>query len=77
MSFPASTFESQYRFIRNHVQMYLDTSVVLETNKRVVIRCEEDLEARSLARSLQREGFSASMRKGLKSHAWYVQAILN
>lgn len=77
MSFPPSAFEDQYRFLRTHVRMYLGTSVVLETNKRVVIRCEEDLEAKALARNLHREGFSVGIRKGLKSQAWYVQALLN
>lgn len=60
------------KYLRTTCQMYRDTEIVLETNKKVVVRCPDDVEARGLMRSLRHEGFTAYMRKGLKTDRFYV-----
>ena len=60
------------KYLRTTCQMYRDTSIVLETNKKVVVRCPDDIEARGLVRSLHHEGFTAFMKKGLKTDRYYV-----
>ena len=62
----------ELRMFKNTLQMFLDTSIVLETNKKIVIRCPDDIEARGLLRTLRREGYCVSMKKGLKTDRYYV-----
>ena len=62
----------ELRMLKNTLQMFLDTSIVLETNKKIVIRCPDDIEARGLLRTLRREGYCVSMKKGLKTDRYYV-----
>ena len=60
------------KYLRTTCSMFQDTSIVLETNKKVVVRCPDDIEARGLLRTLRREGYCASMKKGLKTDRYYV-----
>ena len=62
----------ELRMLKSTLHMFLDTSIVLETNKKVVLRCPDDIEARGLVRSLRHEGFTAFMKKGLKTDRYYV-----
>ena len=64
--------DDELRMLKNTLQMFLDTSIVLETNKKIVIRCPDDIEARGLLRTLCREGYCVSMKKGLKTNRYYV-----
>lgn len=60
------------KYLRTTCLMFSGTSIVLETNKKVVLRCPDDVEARGLVRSLRHEGFTAFMKKGLKTDRYYV-----
>jgi hypothetical protein len=60
------------KYLRTTCRMYPDTSIVLETNKKVVLRCPDDVVARGLLRSLRHEGFAAFMKKGLMTDRFYV-----
>ena len=62
----------ELRMLKNTLKMFQDTSIVLETNKKVVVRCPNDIEARGLLRTLHNEGFAVGMRKGLKTDRYYV-----
>ena len=64
--------DNELRMLKNTLRMFLDTSIVLETNKKIVVRCPDDIEARGLVRSLRHEGFTAFMKKGLKTDRYYV-----
>ena len=64
--------EYKLRMLKNTLRMFLDTSIVLETNKKVVLRCLDDIEARGLVRSLRHKGFPAFMKKDLKTDRYYV-----
>lgn len=63
------------KYLRTTCLMFTDTSIVLETNKKIVLRCPDDIEARGLVRSLRHEGFTAFMKKGLKSEHYYVAVL--
>ena len=60
------------KYLRTTCLMFSDTSIVLETNKKVVLQCPDDVEARGLLRTLHNEGFVVDMRKGLKTDRYYV-----
>ena len=60
------------KYLRTTCLMFQDTSIVLETNKKIVVRCPNDIEARGLLRTLHNEGFAVGMRKGLKTDRYYV-----
>ena len=62
----------ELRMLKNTLQMFLDTSIVLKTNKKIVLRCPDDIEARGLLRTLRREGYCVFMKKGLKTDRYYV-----
>lgn len=62
----------ELRMLKNTLKMFSDTSIVLVTNKKVVIRCPDDIEARGLLRTLRHEGYCAFMKKGLKTDCYYV-----
>lgn len=62
----------ELRMLKNLLQMFIETSIVLETNKKVVVRCPDDIEARGLLRTLRHEGYCAFMKKGLKTDRYYV-----
>lgn len=62
----------ELRMFKNTLKMFQDTSIVLETNKKVVVRCPDDIEARGLLRTLRREGYCVFMKKGLKTDRYYV-----
>ena len=62
----------ELHMLKNTLQMFLDTSIVLETNKKIVIRCPDDIEARGLLRTLRRDGYCVFMKKGLKTDRYYV-----
>ena len=64
--------DDELRMLKNTLQMFLDTSIVLETNKKIVIRCPDDIEARGLLRTLRHEGYCVFMKKGLKTDRYYV-----
>ena len=64
--------DDELRMLKHILQLFLDTSIVLETNKKIVVRCPDDIEARGLVRSLRHEGFTAFMKKGLKTDRYYV-----
>ena len=64
--------DESLRSIKNYLKMFLNCFVVLETSKRVVIQCPDDIEARGLLRTLHNEGFAVGMRKGLKTDRYYV-----
>ena len=63
------------KYLRTLCLMFTDTSIVLETNKKIVLQCPDDIEARGLVRSLRHEGFTAFMKKGLKSERYYVAVL--
>ena len=58
--------------IRTICRMFQDTSIVLVTNKKIVVRCPDDIEARGLLRTLRHEGYCAFMKKGLSTDRYYV-----
>ena len=60
------------KYLRTTCRMFSDTSIVLVTNKKVVIRCPDDIEARGLLRTLRHEGYCAFMKKGLNTDRYYV-----
>ena len=62
----------ELRMLKTTLKMFQDTSIVLETNKKIVIRCPDDIEARGLLRTLRHEGYCAFMKKGLKTNRFYV-----
>ena len=62
----------ELRMLKTTLKMFQDTSIVLETNKKVVIRCPDDIEARGLLRTLRHEGYCAFMKKGLNTDRYYV-----
>ena len=64
--------DTDTKYLRTLLKMFLDTSIVLETNKKTVIRCPDDIEARGLLRSLHHDGYTAAMKKGLKTDSYYV-----
>ena len=64
--------DADTKYLRTLLQMFHDTSIVLETSKKTVIRCPDDIEARGLLRSLRHEGFCVFMKKGLKTDRYYV-----
>lgn len=64
--------DDELRMLKNTLQMFMGTSIVLETNKKVVVRCPDDIEARDLLRTLRREGYCVFMKKGLKTDRYYV-----
>ena len=64
--------DDELRMLKSTLHMFLGTSIVLETNKKIVLRCPDDIEARGLVRSLRHEGFTAFMKKGLKTDRYYV-----
>lgn len=64
--------DHKLNMIKNLLKMFLDSSIVLETNKKIVIRCPDDIEARGLLRSLHNLGHTAAMKKGLKTDSYYV-----
>ena len=64
--------DDELRMLKNTLQMFLDTSIVLVTNKMIVFRCPDDIEARGLLRTLRRGGYCVSMKKGLKTDRYYV-----
>lgn len=62
----------ELRMLKNLLKMFSDTSIVLETNKKTVIQCPNDIEARGLLRTLHSEGYAVAMKKGLKTNRYYV-----
>ena len=62
----------ELRMLKNTLQMFRDTSIVLVTNKKVVIRCPDDIEARGLLRTLRHEDYCVFMKKGLKTDCYYL-----
>ena len=62
----------ELRMLKNTLQMFQNTSIVLKTNKKIVLRCPDDIEARGLLRTLRHEGYCAFMKKGLKTDRYYV-----
>ena len=62
----------ELRMLKNTLQMFRDTSIVLVTNKKVVIRCPDDIEARGLCRTLRGDGYTVAMKKGRKTDHYYV-----
>lgn len=62
----------ELRMLKTTLKMFQDTSIVLETNKKIVIRCPDDIEARGLLRTLRHEGYCAFMKKGLNTDRYYV-----
>lgn len=65
-------FDDELRILNTTLKMFQNTSIVLETNKKVVVRCPDDIEARGLLRTLHNEGYCAFMKKGLKTDCYYV-----
>ena len=61
----------ELRMLKNTLQMFRDTSIVLETNKRIIIQCPDDIEARGLCRTLRSDGYTVAMKKGLKTDHYY------
>ena len=62
----------ELRMLKTTLKMFQDTSIVLVTNKKVVVRCPDDIEARGLLRTLRHEGYCVFMKKGLKTDRYYV-----
>ena len=62
----------ELRMLKITLKMFQNTSIVLKTNMKVVIRCPDDIEARGLLRTLRHEGYCAFMKKGLKTDRYYV-----
>lgn len=64
--------DDHVKYLRTTCRMFKDTSIVLKTNKKIVIRCPDDIEARGLLRTLRHEGYCAFMKKGLKTDRYYI-----
>lgn len=75
MSFPCSDFSDQYKTISQYAKDF-SGEVVLETNKRVVVRFNADADARSFAYNLRHQDFACAVRPGLKTDARYAQVVL-
>ena len=58
--------------LKNTLKMFSDTSIVLVTKMKIVIRCPDDIEARGLLRTLRHEGYCVFMKKGLTTDRYYV-----
>ena len=65
-------FADELRLLKNTLQMFQDTSIVLVTNKKIIIQCPDDIEARGLCRTLRGDGYIVAMKKGLKTDRYYV-----
>ena len=65
-------FDNELRMFKNTLQMFRDTSIVLETNKKIIVQCPDDIEARGLCRTLRSDGYTVAMKKGLKTDHYYV-----
>lgn len=53
------------------------SAVVQSTNKRVISRCTDRVDAKALAFLLNSDGWACEVRRGRKSAFYYVQAFLN
>lgn len=77
MSYSSSQLQQQFREVRIYALDYPNTDVVLESNKRVVVRLNDAIAARNLAYNLRHAGYQCAIRSGLKTSSFYVQAHLN
>ncbi len=68
--------DDSVKYIKRHLLMFTDYQVVAETCKRIIIRFQNDYEARGFALDMRREGYSASARRGRRSEAFYTQVLL-
>lgn len=76
MSFAPAQMASQYREISFCAKDFFG-EVVLETNKRVVVRFERETDARAFRYNAQHMGYGCALKPGLKSQAMYAQVVLN
>lgn len=76
MAFAPEDFKPQYREIDRVVRDYRTSQIVLETNKRVIVRFECDLDAREFNRDMERIGYACSLRWGKQTPALYAQVLL-
>lgn len=61
--------------INQIVKSFAASEVILETNKRVVMWCPDQVCAKNLAIRITDAGYHYEVRQGLKSNNWYVQAF--
>ncbi len=60
--------------IKEWVARFKGSTVVVETNKRIVIKCPDVAVADTLARQIHRMGYPSDVRKGIRSNDGYIQA---
>lgn len=77
MSFSSQDMQSQSRDIHTVLMQIPGTHKCLETNKRIVIRCTNQIVAYTVAKSLRARRYYCEMAKGLKTSAIYVEVSFN
>lgn len=60
--------------IKEWVARFKGSTVVVETNKRIVIKCPDVSVAETMARQIHRMGYPSDVRKGIRSNDGYIQA---
>ena len=60
--------------IKEWVARFKGSTVVVETNKRIVIKCPDVSVAETMARQIHRRGYPSVVRKGIRSNDGYIQA---
>lgn len=77
MSLSPAVLDPQYKEVRQYISDFPETSVVRETNKRIIVRCTARHDAETIARGLTNDGYRCAIRKGKQSPASYIQVLLN
>jgi hypothetical protein len=77
MSFPASMFDGQLAEISASAAE-ANAAIVRRTNKRVVLQCPSEDDARFLVKLLKLDRFPCDQpKRGLRTQNWYVQTFFN
>lgn len=76
MAFAPSDFEQQYKELSRYADDF-SGQVVLETNKRVVVRFKTNHQARLFAFAIRHVDYQCDIERGRKTNAMYAQVFLN
>ena len=60
--------------VKEWVARFKGSRVIVETNKRIVIKCPDMSVAETMARQIHRMGYPSDVRKGIRSNDGYIQA---
>lgn len=77
MSYSFEQTADQAAYLHRYLNGFSDTEVVLQTNKRMVIKCPDQSVAKNLSYNLRSMNYSCQTKQGLQSSAWYVQVPLS